>query len=116
MSLPAGQQRTLQRIEQTLVAGDPELVSLFAVFTRLTGQDAMPRTEQVPARLRGLRSAAAMFIVLTALLGVILLSVLTRSGPACRAAPVAERGQPIAAPPAGCQPGRVLSPGPSQIR
>ena len=27
MSLPAGQQRTLQRIEQTLVAGDPEQIA-----------------------------------------------------------------------------------------
>jgi Protein of unknown function (DUF3040) len=115
MSLPAGQQRTLQRIERTLAAGDPELDSLFAVFTRLTAQDVMPRTEQVPARPRRLGSAAAMFIVLTALLGVILLSALTWSGPGCRAAP-AERGQPIAAPPNSCPPGQVLSPGPAQIR
>jgi hypothetical protein len=57
-----------------------------------------------------------MFTVLTALLGVILLGVLTRSGPACRAATAAERGQPMAAPPNSCRPGRVPSPGPGSGR
>jgi hypothetical protein len=54
MSLPARQQQALDRIEQTLVAEEPRLGSLFAVFTRLTRHEAMPGTEQVASRLRRL--------------------------------------------------------------
>ena len=36
MSLPTGQQRTLESIEGKLAESDPRLVSLFSIFTRLT--------------------------------------------------------------------------------
>ena len=52
MSLPAGQQRALDRIEKTLADDHPGLGPLFAIFTRLTGQEAMPLTERVTARPR----------------------------------------------------------------
>jgi hypothetical protein len=45
MSLPACQQRALDRIEKTLMAGDPRLGSLFAIFNRLTRHEAIPGTE-----------------------------------------------------------------------
>jgi hypothetical protein len=38
MSLPTCQQRVLDRIEQSLHAGDPRLRSKFAIFTKLTRQ------------------------------------------------------------------------------
>jgi hypothetical protein len=50
MSLPASQRRALSQIEQTLADDHPGLGALFAAFTRLTGQEAMPATEQVTAR------------------------------------------------------------------
>jgi hypothetical protein len=50
MSLPASQRRALSQIEQTLADDHPSLGALFAVFTRLTGHEAMPATEQVTAR------------------------------------------------------------------
>jgi hypothetical protein len=51
MSLPAGQRRALNRIEKTLADDHPSLGPLFAIFTRLTGHEAMPVTENVTARL-----------------------------------------------------------------
>lgn len=51
MSLPARQQRTLDRIERKLIASDPLLHSWFAIFTRLTRDEEMPRIEEVRAWL-----------------------------------------------------------------
>ncbi len=51
MSLPARQQRTLDRIERKLAASDPRLLALFAIFTRLTLDEDMPQLEEVKARL-----------------------------------------------------------------
>src|ERR1700722_5417281 len=48
-SWPGRQRRVLNRIEKTLLADDLRLGSLFAVFTRLAGEDAMPTAERVEA-------------------------------------------------------------------
>src|ERR1700683_1825475 len=50
MRLPASQRRTLDQIEETLANDHPGLGPMFAIFTRLTGHEAMPLTEQVTAR------------------------------------------------------------------
>ena len=50
MSLPIGQQRVLESIEGKLAESDPRLVSLFAIFTRLTLTERMPWIEQVAVR------------------------------------------------------------------
>jgi len=50
MSLPTGQQRTLESIEGKLAESDPRLVSLFSIFTRLTLAETMPWIEQVAVR------------------------------------------------------------------
>ena len=49
MSLPAGQQRTLDAIAEGLCTSEPKLASMFAIFTRLTQNEARPRREQLPA-------------------------------------------------------------------
>jgi hypothetical protein len=51
VTLPGRQQRTLDRIERKLIASDPVLHSWFAIFTRLTRDEEMPRIEEVRARL-----------------------------------------------------------------
>ena len=51
MSLPASQQRILDRIERKLWDSDPRLMALFSIFTRLTRDEEMPRIEEVRARL-----------------------------------------------------------------
>lgn len=50
MSLPACQQRVLDRIEHSLHACDPRLRSMFAVFTKLTREEEMPRLEELEPR------------------------------------------------------------------
>ena len=55
MSLPTRQQRALDRIEKALARDHPGLGPLFAIFTTLVDQEAMPVTERVTARRRRLR-------------------------------------------------------------
>jgi hypothetical protein len=47
MSLPACQERALHGMETALRACEPRLASLFAIFTRLTRDEEIPRTEQL---------------------------------------------------------------------
>jgi len=50
MGLPASQQRALSEIEKSLADDHPGLGPLFATFTSLAGQEAMPVTERVTDR------------------------------------------------------------------
>ena len=45
MGLPASQQRVLDRIEEALKKREPRLASMFAIFTRLTVHEGLPRIE-----------------------------------------------------------------------
>jgi Protein of unknown function (DUF3040) len=90
MSLPASQQRALSQIEGTLAADHPDLGPLFATFTRLAGQEAMPVTERVTARSwrspwRRRMWPTAAGVVGLALLTVVLftLSLTLPNRPAC---------------------------------
>ena len=51
MSLPTCQQRVLDRIEHSLHACDPRLRSMFAIFTKLTREEEIPRLEELEPRL-----------------------------------------------------------------
>jgi len=87
MSLPASQQRKLGGIEKTLLADDLRLGSLFAIFTRLTGHEAMPGTERVEAgSWWRLRPAVLGTIALIAVVGLLLLSLLVPGRSMCTAA------------------------------
>jgi hypothetical protein len=46
------EQRRLERIEQPLVAGNPRLASMFAIFTTMTRHEPMPVTERLSSRPR----------------------------------------------------------------
>jgi hypothetical protein len=50
MSLPARQQRVLDRIEHSLQACEPRLQSMFAMFTTLARDEAMPWREALDCR------------------------------------------------------------------
>lgn len=52
MSLPVGQQRTLDGIAESLRLTEPRLVVMFAIFTRLTRDEPTPFREQLAARKR----------------------------------------------------------------
>jgi hypothetical protein len=49
MSLPACQQRVLDTIENALQKREPRLASMYAMFTRLTHGEGLPRTERLDA-------------------------------------------------------------------
>ena len=76
----ACRQRALDRIERTLLAEEPVLGLRFAVFTRLTLNEAMPGTERVPERLqRRVRTAVLLPLMLISLLAVLAASWLIPS-------------------------------------
>jgi hypothetical protein len=82
MSLPASQLRALNLIEKALADDHPGLGPLFAIFTRLTGHEPMPVTEQVTARgRRRMWPAVVTLVGLTMATGVLLTLSLLMSGP-----------------------------------
>ena len=83
MSLPASQRRALNRIEKTLADDHPSLGPLFAIFTRLTGHEAMPVTERVTARRwqRWMRPGVAAVVGLAMATGALLALSLMVPGP-----------------------------------
>ena len=101
MSLPAGQQQVLDRIETYLEGGEPRLRSMFAIFTRLTRDEGAPRTESLRAegrrRLTWLTGHLRMAVAVPLILGLLALFAFmaASSGPS---AP-------------GCRPGSVLRTG-----
>ena len=108
MSLPTSEQRALDRIEETLHAGDPRLGSLFMIFTRLTQHEAMPSTEQVSARLRAsLIRKIAIPIALAAILSGLILNSLAPGRNACvtQARSHSQSSSSVS----GCQPGPAMA-------
>jgi hypothetical protein len=70
MSLPAGQQRVLDDIEDALRASEPRLDSMYAMFTRLTKNELRPRREELSAgriRLGGLRHCLSVRAAINAI-------------------------------------------------
>jgi len=70
-----GQQRALDQIEKTLADDHPGLVPLFATFTRLVGNEAMPMTERVTDRPRRLPWRGRMWPTIAGLVGLALVAV-----------------------------------------
>jgi hypothetical protein len=75
MSLPACQQRVLNRMEGTLRASEPHLTTMYAIFSRLSGDEPVRRERLTPRRLRWLRSGSAIYAVL--LIPVMFAAVIT---------------------------------------
>jgi hypothetical protein len=100
MSLPASQQRVLDRIEEALKKHEPRLASMFAMFGRLTFHEGLPRTETLqvlpwwsPKRHQG--PVRARTVVLLSLAVLLLLSVVflaTSQSPVPCKGPVVVRG------------------------
>jgi hypothetical protein len=121
--LPACQQRALDGIESGLQACEPRLASMFAIFTRLAKDEAVPRTESLRAETRvarswlhGLTATPRAILAIPLILGFMALVVfLAMNGPAAhgcgpvgglRAAAVAQAKSCQAAPGSPGSPGR----------
>jgi hypothetical protein len=86
MTLPASQQRVLDAIESALKRREPRLASMFAIFTRLSTGEGLPRTEvlevvpwwsprryrrvRVPVRVALLLSIAVALVISAVFLGM----------------------------------------------
>lgn len=110
MSLPGRRQLALDRIEQTLMTADPELALRFAVFTRLTQDEAMPGTEQARGpRQRFLRPAVMLPVLAAGLMTLLAAGWLLGGSQPCPPPPrpAAHTVSP-ANPAARCQPSPSL--------
>jgi hypothetical protein len=84
------ERRALDRIEETLHAGDPRLSSLFVIFARLTLHEAMPLTEQISVGLwKSLHVKIAIPITLIGIAGVVMLSWLSPAWHECGVSTIA---------------------------
>ena len=62
MSLPASQQRVLDGMEGALQASEPQLVSMFAIFTRINADEPVGAEPLArPRRLRWLRAGTTIY-------------------------------------------------------
>jgi Protein of unknown function (DUF3040) len=108
MSLPASQRRALNQIEKTLADDHPGLGPLFAIFTRLTGHEAMPVTERITVRRRiRIRIRPRVFTVtgLAMAMGAVVTISLMLPGPQkCAPATVTAAAAQTQSVPAGHQP------------
>lgn len=83
MGLPNRQQRVLDQIERTLQSADPRLASMFASFTRFTGQAQAPDGEAIAPRWPRPRPVALVSIIAICLvsLSLIIVPALVRACP-----------------------------------
>ena len=100
MSLPASQQRVLDRIEEALKRREPRLASMFAMFTRLTVHERLPRIEALNPCRGGLSkryqpsARIRAFVLLTLAAGLVVSAVfvgMSQSQGGCNA-PIMLRG------------------------
>ena len=99
MSLPAGEARSLARIERSLAQSDPALASLTGMFSKLTGHEPMPEREHLRRDYGALvRRGLLIAVLATVLLAQVLIIVhsgggrglrtsCAMPGPSCSAAP-----------------------------
>jgi hypothetical protein len=63
MSLPACQQRVLDRMEGALRTSDSQLASMYAIFSRLNAGEPIGTEKLAPKRLRGFQPGTAMYAI-----------------------------------------------------
>ena len=82
MSLPASQQRVLERMENRLRAGEPHLASMFGIFARLNAGEPVS-TERVASGRRWRRPpGAALYavVVFPVIFGLVIIGALLSGG------------------------------------
>lgn len=102
MSLPVGQQRVLNKMDNKLCSSDPWLASLFATFTRLTLDEIMPSREELKAgflvrflRSARLKSIVVFAIALTVMTCAVFIGTDVRGAQKCSSSPSLQRTSPV---------------------
>jgi hypothetical protein len=90
MSLPACQQRALDRMEGALRASEPQLASMYAIFGRLNAGEPIGAERLTRKRLRWLQAGTAMYaiVLVPVMFAAIIVGALlggSRSTAACEA-------------------------------
>src|SRR6266702_897260 len=91
MSLPACQQRALDRMEGALRASEPHLTSMYAIFARLNAGEPIGAERLARKRLRWLQPGTAMYaiVLIPVMFAAIIVGALlgggARSATACEA-------------------------------
>jgi Protein of unknown function (DUF3040) len=91
MSLPACQQRALDRMEGALRASEPQLASMYAIFGRLNAGEPIAAEQLTRKRRRWLQQGTAMYaiVLVPVMFAAIIVGALlgggTRSSAACEA-------------------------------
>lgn len=98
MSLPGRQQHALDQIEHQFEAAEPQLMAMFAAFTRVAAGQAMPAREAIARRLPRVLLVCVMALTVA---GAVLLGTLTGS-PRCPRGAVSAQAAHMAAI-AGCK-------------
>jgi len=106
MSLPACQQRVLDRMEGALRASEPHLTSMYEIFTRLNTGEPIVAEPLTRKRLRWLQPDTAMYaiVLIPVMFAAIIVGALlgggTRSATACEASYSVGGVSPLTSPPA----------------
>jgi len=98
MSLPSRQRHALDQIEHQFEAAEPQLMAMFAAFTRVAAAEAMPAREEIARRLPRVLLVCVMALTVA---GAVLLGTLTGS-PRCPRGPISTQAAHVAAI-AGCK-------------
>ena len=113
MSLPACQQRVLDRMEGALRASEPQLTSMYAIFSRLNAGEPVARERLVPKRMRWLQQGTAMYaivlvpVMFAAIIVGALLGGNARSATTCEASYSVGGVSPLTTRPACPAPGKA---------
>ena len=113
MSLPACQQRVLDRMEGALRASEPQLTSMYAIFSRLNADEPIGTEQLARKRLRWFQPGTALYaiVLIPVMFAAIIVGALlgggARSTTACEASYSVGGVSPLpAGPRARCQASR----------
>jgi hypothetical protein len=114
MSLPACQQRALDRMEGALRASEPHLASMYAIFGRLNAGEPVGAERLARKRLRWLRPGSAMYaiVLVPVMFAAIIVGALlgggSRSTAACEAGYSVGGVSPLSSRPSCPVPGKTV--------
>jgi hypothetical protein len=121
MSLPACQQRVLDRMEGALRVSEPHLTSMYAIFARLNAGEPVRAERLARKRLPWLQPGTAMYaiVLIPVMFSAIIVGALlgggARSVTACKASYSVGGVSPLSSRPACAVPGKTVVPAKTSV-